>query len=940
MKKITYPTQGFSELEYEANKMTTGEEGGSIRIKKIVHNDQNNAPTQVSYNYTQPYFTNAVFTGSISSQAYVYTTEIYVDETPEVNDCNWVPNTITLYPDKTSFSLGSEATFMAYEKVEEYREDGQGNRLGKKKYTYTTSQDQAMANFLQELVSTKWKRGLLLKEETFSILPSPSNEEKLIKKQETTYTELVQPFKTRGVMARLTFDDDSNRPPSDICPMSIPRYCDIYSHDNIYIIEEKPEQSSVLLPNQTITTTYDQNGLNKVEDVITYEYSSVHLQLTKQTTSRSDGVSLETTYKYSHDFTVQATYNEMVNRHIWSPIIETQLKENNTLIQSGKTNYKQWYAGNTYLGVAGFYAPFSVETQQYGGPVLTLLTMGGSLVNPINDGYDNRARPILYTERSGITTQLEWHDTSGKKDWLKKKTTHGQSVEYNYEEGIGLKSITAPNGLITQYSYDEFQRLKLIKDHNSNITDRFLYTYAESPTDKNRTTQQKLRIATTNENDANAYTNALINHQYLDGLGRPLQRVGQQQNPGANDMVMEAVEYDKYGRVIKQTATAPTSQTTGNYVANVGSGAVSFYGDTAPYQETKYEKSTLNRPLQTIGLGEAWHNADKRTEVFYETAGSDSDVRRYYLDGSNNVILSNSNFPANSLFKKRVRDEQENTTIEITDKQGRLVQKQQYDGAEYLTTYYVYDGLDRVRAVIQPKGYALAQSFNYDTDDWDKWVFSYKYDNLGRLIEKKVPGAGKEFYVYDKWDKLVWKQNALQNQTNRWTFVKYDILNREIAQGETSESSGQNTLQAAADSWSGSRYENRTSTDVFYSLNNSYPAIANSDSIREVFFYDNYTDWRPSGMNFNDGGGSAYHSQVGSTMGMATGGLRRNNENWNMLANALYYDDKNRLIQQFSHNLYNWVERTDIEYKFSGEVLKTRHFFLQRPKRHHYHSVD
>lgn len=924
LKKITYPTQGSSELEYEANKMTTGEEGGSIRIKKIVHNDRNNAPTQVSYNYTQPYYTNSVFQGSVSSQLYVYTTKIWVDETPSVPDCFWVFNDITLYPDKTSFSLGSEATFIAYEKVEEYREDGLGNRLGKKKYTYTTSVDQAMANFLQELVSAKWKRGLLLEEKTFSILPSPSNEEKLIKKQETTYTELVQPFKTRGVMARLTFDDDSNRPPSDICPMSIPRYCDIYSHSNTYVIEEKPEQSSVLLPNQTTTTTYDQNGLNEVEDVITYEYSSVHLQLTKQTTSRSDGVSLETTYKYPHDFTTQATYNEMVNRHIWSPVIETQLKENNTLIQSGKTNYKQWHSGTNYEGVAGFFAPFSVETQEYGGPVQTLVKMGETLDTPTQDGFDTRARPILYTERNGITTELEWYETSGKKDKLKKKTTHGQSVEYNYEEGIGLKSVTAPNGLMTHYSYDEFQRLKLIKDHNSNITDRFLYTYAESPTDKNRVTQQKLRIATTNENDANAYTNALINHQYLDGLGRPLQRVGQQQSPGANDLVIEATEYDKYGRIIKQTAPTPVGQSTGNYVADVATGAESFYDDTAPYQETKYEKSTLNRPLQTIGLGEAWHNADKKTEIFYETAGSD--IPRYYLDGSNNVILSNSNFPANSLFKKRVRDEQENTTIEITDKQGRLVQKQQYDGADYLTTYYVYDGLDRVRAVIQPKGYALAQSFNYDTDGWDKWVFSYKYDNLGRLIEKKVPGAGKEFYVYDKWDKLVWKQNALQNQTNRWTFFKYDILNREIARGETNESSGQNTLQAAADSWSGSRYENRTSTDVFYSLNNSYPAIANSDSIREVFFYDNYTDWRPSGMNFEDGGGSAYHSQIGSTMGMATGGLRRNNENWNMLANALYYDDKNRLIQQFSHNLYNRVERTDIEYKFSGEVLKTRHY--------------
>jgi len=42
---------------------------------------------------------------------------------------------------------------------------------------------------------------------------------------------------------------------------------------------------------------------------------------------------------------------------------------------------------------------------------------------------------------------------------------------------VGRLSETAPNGLITYYEYDNFGRLKLVKDHLGNILQQHAYKY-------------------------------------------------------------------------------------------------------------------------------------------------------------------------------------------------------------------------------------------------------------------------------------------------------------------------------------------------------------------------------------------------------------------------------------------------------------------------------
>ncbi|WP_026998149.1 DUF6443 domain-containing protein [Flectobacillus major] len=452
-------------------------------------------------------------------------------------------------------------------------------------------------------------------------------------------------------------------------------------------------------------------------------------------------------------------------------------------------------------------------------------------------------------------------------------------------------------------------------------------TFGQSPTittARNAIRQSIFTQPTTIVTDGLSTSKAIITIKYFDGLGRPLQEVGYQQSPNNKDIILNNVSYDVISRPSTTHLPTPTTNATGGHVSDVNTLAKSFYdNDNAPFSKTVYEASPLNRVSQQYGAGQAWQNTNRAINTSYEVAAEN--IRRYEVNSAKDIVLS-GNFVAGTLFKLRTTDEQGHQVVEFKDAAGHLILKQIQDNTEsWLSTYYIYDNLWRLVAVIQPNAYDLNQTLTANSSNWNEGIFYYVYDNESRLVSKKVPSADWEYFVFDKWDRMVWSQDGLQRQSNLWKFYKYDNYNRLILSGIKTDTRNQATLQAEANAWTGSRFESISTQAPYYTITSSYPSNITIADIYTLTYFDDYQYWLPTGMFFiaNDYASQPYTS----AKGLQTGSATKNLENNTWLYKAMYYDKKARVIQHLQHNVYNKIDRQDFLYAFDGKVLTQRNYW-------------
>ena len=109
-------------------------------------------------------------------------------------------------------------------------------------------------------------------------------------------------------------------------------------------------------------------------------------------------------------------------------------------------------------------------------------------------------------------------------------------------------------------------------------------------TNKNSVVERVPRIASTTV--SNSYIDVATAIQYLDGLGRPIQKNNYRFSPdGTQDNIVDNAVYDNYGRLIKSYLPTPNSYS-GQYLSNTQTPAQSFYeSDARPFAENVYENS-------------------------------------------------------------------------------------------------------------------------------------------------------------------------------------------------------------------------------------------------------------------------------------------------------------------------------------------------------------
>jgi RHS repeat-associated protein len=346
---------------------------------------------------------------------------------------------------------------------------------------------------------------------------------------------------------------------------------------------------------------------------------------------------------------------------------------------------------------------------------------------------------------------------------------------------------------------------------------------------------------------------------------------------------------------------------------------------------------------------------------------------------------------ANELYKTITKDEnwtsgkKNNTTEEFKDKQGHVVLKRTY--SDYTNTqgviitaevahdtYYVYDDFGNLTYVLPPlaSGQTIATSssennatstavvtlendlhltasnsivllpgFHAQTGSTftatiiennhvlEDLCYQYKYDYRNRLIEKKLPGKGWEYIVYDKLDRPILTQDANLRVSNKWLFTKYDALSRPVYTGEyINTAAGQITradVQILANA-SSTLFETRqgantiNGTTVYYS-NNAFPNINNTNiNLFTINYYDDYS----FDLNGGDSTISYGITPITNAKGLATGNKVRIIGTTNWITNVSYYDAKGRPIYSYSKNDYLATTSTvKSQLDFPGKTLET-----------------
>jgi len=291
---------------------------------------------------------------------------------------------------------------------------------------------------------------------------------------------------------------------------------------------------------------------------------------------------------------------------------------------------------------------------------------------------------------------------------------------------------------------------------------------------------------------------------YLDGLGRPTEKVSRETAtpPSGSSTwgdVVQFSKYDTYGRQPLQYLPYTTTTEPGKFKSDPVTGETQYYSnpatynETSPYSSTTFDNSPLNRPVNVKSPGASWA-AGLGNSADYDLNDATDNVQQFKIDyASGSLPVLVGAYPANTLEKTVHTDENGKQVIEYTNDLGQLVlSKTQIDDAPadaytgWICTYSVYDDFGLLRFRMQPEAvkWLYAHSWSFAGTDGqtvaDELCFRYEYDDKGRNILKKAPGAKPLNMIYDSRDRVVFMQDGNQAAKTppEWTANLYDELDR------------------------------------------------------------------------------------------------------------------------------------------------------------------
>jgi RHS repeat-associated protein len=442
---------------------------------------------------------------------------------------------------------------------------------------------------------------------------------------------------------------------------------------------------------------------------------------------------------------------------------------------------------------------------------------------------------------------------------------------------------------------------------------------------------------------------------YQDGLGRTFQTVAVGQSGTQTDLI-GPVAYTRQGLTDSTFLPYAAAVKDGRFRFNAirtagatpvytGSEQYQFYQgtslvatDTKPYARSIHRTAPDARITEQGAVGNDWQPGTNHTVKNTITLNTASYPVRYWkIDGT-----TTGNYPAGTVMVSLGTDENGNAVRTFTNKNGQTILKQvQLDETisgsmvNWLQTYYIYDVFGRLKYQVPPKAVALvgvATSYNVASNSvTDELVYKYTYDSLGRVVEKKEPGAALKCFVFDKLGRVAFTQDGNLKATNQWYFVKYDFLNRPVYSGLFTSTLSRKSLQnqlRIMDLTTQPYYESPAVNATFQGYtNNAFPTTGTT--LLTVNYYDSY--------DFDQNGTADYTydnthlaglpaAASAKVRGLPTGSKKLVLGSSNWLVSVVFYDNLDRAIQTQSNNHLNTVvqDKSSVLYADLVHVDRTK----------------
>ncbi|OKS85753.1 DUF6443 domain-containing protein [Mucilaginibacter polytrichastri] len=220
-----------------------------------------------------------------------------------------------------------------------------------------------------------------------------------------------------------------------------------------------------------------------------------------------------------------------------------------------------------------------------------------------------------------------------------------------------------------------------------------------------------------------------------------------------------------------------------------------------------------------------------------------------------------------------------------------------------------------------------------DSTVMNNLCYQYHYDYKSRLVEKKLPGKGWEYIVYDRMDRPVLTQNPLLKTSSKWLFSKYDTYGRVAYIGDltlllTTRVALQNNFNNLATGYT-TLSENRTTTP--FSLNGTnvyYSTLAYPASPTNIYSINYYDDYIATNGVITPPSTAFDQPVTTSTKGLATASLSRALNTTTWITNVIAYDKKARPVYNYTKDnflLYYTTLLTKLDFTGKTTQVQTTH---------------